>query len=206
MAKAAQPPKQSKSQKFYISNHAMERLRTRSEAAAYMNDDALARVLDDAVRQAICDEKCVEHTVDNKGEEARIVHLPPRYLDRSIIDGNIYVLVKEDTHNPDQQTVVTVLTREMKPKIDDKPPLRSVSKINDSLAGQLKGIKIQEAPPPDIKPLPATDTVERLYVVVVDGVLHSRGTKEEIIDVVRLIGKDAKVYKEVPVKINVEIE
>jgi hypothetical protein len=135
----------------YVSRHAVEVLRDRSEAAGYMEDNVLRRALDDAVVSAMATGD-THSVVDNEGAEATLCHLT-NHLDGMLIRGKIYALVKENGRDSDKRdAVVTVLTENPAKKMIERAKDKS-EPFNPALAA-LKEVNLEvtttaDPTPPD---------------------------------------------------------
>lgn len=166
-----------------------------------MSDSDLARVLDDALHRALQDNN-FSHMTDRNGEDATLVHLTSDRLDPFLIEGEIYLLVKDDKHDPAQKTVVTVLTESM---ISRHFHAEKKDGFNNGMATQLKDVVIPTKEEQPMERAAVTPEDDPYYIVISDGVILGEGNKDHISTLVGQLGDRGKVYREVPVHISAEI-
>lgn len=207
MGKAYCNPAWTSEQQLYITHHALERLRERSDAAVHLDDNALCRVLDDATRNAMADSENVFEVVD-QNENARLVRISGEAMDGLLLKGLFFVLLKPNSREDSKRklAVITVLTEGMARKhyhID----LPSKGFCNP-LADKLKGLNITPAPPPEPEPepVPTPEPEEATYLVLLDREVKQRGTKAAVAGyIAEHPEQECEVLRCYPVKVKVKV-
>jgi hypothetical protein len=225
MAKAhAAPPRTGRTRRG-ITNHALTRLRERSESACHMSDEVARRALDDVLRRAIDDGAgTIEEVIDERGQPATIVDLGGS-TDGLLIAGNVFALLKEDQQEPGRQLCITILGPGMADRIRREtkeaapadgapfnPALASLGRLKGSL--EVSAPKLDEVPrqaqPTD--PAPAAEPPAGDYAVAEverDVGLVEGLSRKEAIDRIRdaaATGRVARLYRLVPTKVRIEVE
>jgi hypothetical protein len=210
VGKAYCHPAWTSEQQFYVTHHALDRLRERSEPAGHLDDNALCRVLDDATRNAMADSDNVFEVVD-QDEEARLVRISGDALDGLLLSGQFFVLLKPNSREDSKRklAVITVLTESMARKHYhiDCPS----NGFGNPLADKLKGLNITPAPPkpkePD-PPLPAPEPEpEAEYLVICDRKVQQRGSKAAVAGyIAEHPEQECEVFRCYPVRVKVKVE
>jgi hypothetical protein len=143
MAMASKPPARIRETSYYVTKHALDRMRERSDrTSACLDDFALALLIDDAVHLAMLTPANVYQVQDDRGEEAQLVYIGPQDWDQSLVSGSLFALIKENDKkdSPRKYSVVTILSEHMGRKryLGDE----TGGSINTSLAEQLKGVQV----------------------------------------------------------------
>ena len=215
MAMANKPPDPTTKQTFYITLHALDRMRTRSEAAAHLSDAALIRILDDAIVAATEDLANIQDVTDSSGDPAQLVFINKESLNTLVVDGKVYALIKDNERKDSQykKAVITVLSESM---VKKHYTFRGNGKaLNSAMADQLKDVT-PHVPGPvvhDDSPEtgefvpPCPQKVEELGYLVLDHMMQ-----DEIPEVTREKARElarsdphVRIYRFVPFTVSVEL-
>ena len=204
MAMAGSPPAWTTNQTYYVTRHAIERIRTRSQPASHLDDAPLCRLIDDAVVRGLKIEGNSFEVKDDNNEKAILVLLDGDCLDELLIQGDVYALLKEN-HKSDSnysKAVVTVLTTVMVDKFY-RDQIDGKKQFSNTMADQLSRIELKQEKHVE-KPQPKKD-----YIIVVDDQIKSRYTRQELEKALEIFANGPgafEVYRRVPTKIKVELE
>ena len=113
------PRSKSKTTRYLITNHALERVRERITVEAAVDDDDLRFAIDDAIYRGV-QVGLVERIVDSDGEDAKLVELD---LDASFGTGESFALVKPSYGDREQEeSVVTIVSRGIADRFRGREP------------------------------------------------------------------------------------
>lgn len=107
MGMAHRPPENGKRQRYYISKHALDRLRQRTKVLIQYDDMDICGLVNEAVEKAV-HATAFREIIDSKGVPARLVDLT-NTLDPLLAMGSVWALVKSDVKDGDREAVVTIV-------------------------------------------------------------------------------------------------
>lgn len=107
MGMAHRPPENGKRARYYISKHALDRLRQRTKVLIQYDDMDICGLVNEAVEKAV-HATAFREIIDSKGAPARLVDLT-NTLDPLLAMGSVWALVKSDVKDGDREAVVTIV-------------------------------------------------------------------------------------------------
>lgn len=207
MAKAHRAPNPHRPLYRYVSQHAIERLRTRTlpDSLQFRSDEDLGRWLDEAVEHAIGFDDRRWQIRDFSEDNARLVSLCDR------IEGTYAIVKRDDKGKHFDEAIVTIADENMASQLKQRTPSR--------MAEQLAKLDVK---PTVRKPLPPEPPVAedppptvRLVVTYVgdDGPTFVMTNTGDLQRLLRELATDdlvetetIQVWKEVPSRIEVRVE
>lgn len=195
---------------YFVSKHAMDRIRQRAKITVQLDDMAIAGLVSEAIDNSL-EEQPPYEVVDEKGDDAKLVELTST-LDPTLAIGTVFALIKPEPGKRD--AVVTILDQRGARKLirtseKDKPFNPAFSKLAGMKATEPQIPTNGSKPPGVTQPQPPSTQPQAVYLVLAPGgEVVKTGSKEEVASYIANDShpSDLKLFKECIVKVKTEIK
>jgi len=195
--------------RYFVSKHAMDRIRQRAKITVQLDDMAIAGMVSEAIENSM-EEQAPYSVIDEKGEQATLVELSST-LDPTLAIGKVFALIKPEPGKRD--AVVTILT---------PAPARKLIKASEKeepfnpVFSKLAGMTVPTQPraptngngkPPDLKPSAPSTEPPAVYLVLAPGnEVVKTGSKADVAQYIAADDRpqDLRLFKECAVRVKVE--
>lgn len=200
MGMAYRPPANGREGKFYISEHAIGRLRERAKVLVQYGNSDLIGLINEATEKSV-DAKKPADIIDSKGEPSQLADLTG-HLDNMLAVGEVWALIKQPKGEERRPAVVTIVDGDTARRMLSKGRAEDADlpPFNPAFAG-LKDVKIPNGngngkPAPIDRAVPG-DSPQ--YLVMGSGnEVFKVGNRQEVVEFVAAdeSNRDLRIFKE----------
>jgi len=178
MGMSHRPPDNGREGKFFVTEHALERLRERARIFVQYSNPDLIGLVNEAAESSTGATK-PRDIIDSKGEPAQLAELTD-HLDQTLAVGSVWALIKQPRTNERRPAIVTIIDGDNARRMiekgraddDDVPP------FNPAFSA-LKEVKLPDKPASITVSVPPPGLLPQYLVLAPGNEVVKVGSKEE---------------------------